>query len=141
MKSEKNEKLLSSIFNVGRLVREELCKGKRPADFTQVEIEVLKFVGNNGSTTMKSVADHLHIKPSSATPIIDNLVKKANLKRVKNKSDRREVYINLTRKGSAALQKKYRDIHKIVTKIFDKLSEKDSETLIKIFNKIDENNK
>ena len=56
MKSKKDEKLLSSIFNVGRLVREELCKGKRPADFTQVEIEVLKFVGNNGSTTMKSVA-------------------------------------------------------------------------------------
>ena len=72
---ELNEKLLSSIFNVGRLIREKIqvdCS----ADFTHAEIEVLKFIGENKITNMKDIADYLHIKPSSTTPLIDHLVKK-----------------------------------------------------------------
>ena len=82
---------------------------------------------------MKSIADYLHIKPSSTTPIIDNLVKKGSIKRISNNEDRRMVYIELTSKGSTTLQKKYKKIHKAIRKIFGKLNDKDKKTLIKIF--------
>jgi DNA-binding MarR family transcriptional regulator len=85
---------------------------------------------------MKSIADYLHIKPSSATTLIDNLVKKGYMKRIQKGSDRRVVYIELTSKGLKVLQKKYKSIHKTLKKIFKKINNKDKNNLIKIFKKI-----
>ena len=133
---EINEKLLSAIFNVGRSIREEICQSNCLADFTQTEIEILKFLHNKKNTTMKSVADYLHIRPSSATPVIDNLVKKGSIKRIKDKNDRRAIFVVLTSKGSNSLQEKYKTIHKTIGRVFKKLNDKDKEKLIKIFEKI-----
>jgi MarR family 2-MHQ and catechol resistance regulon transcriptional repressor len=133
---ETNEKLLSAIFNVGRLIKEEMLLSNCLADFTQTEIEILKFLHGKKGTTMKSIADYLHIKPSSATPVIDCLVERGNLKRVQKKDDRRVVYIELTSKGLKSLQKKYKNIHKTIGKIFGKLNDNDKKILIEIFEKI-----
>lgn len=132
---ELNEKLSSAIFNVGRLIREKI-HADVPADFTQGEIEVLKLLEVKKGITMRMIANYLHIKPSSATPLIGNLVRKGFLKRVNDKADRRIVYIIMTPKGLKTLQKKYKTIHKTINKIFGKLSKKDKENLIKIFSKI-----
>jgi len=137
---ENNEKLLSAIFNVGRLIREEIHKSNCLADFTQAEIEVLKFLHGKKKTTMRAIADYLHIKPSSVTPVIDNLVKKGDIKRAQKKDDRRVVFIELTPKGLKCLQKKYKSIHKTIKKIFGGLNNKDKKTLIRIFEKIHEKN-
>ena len=85
---------------------------------------------------MKSIADYLHIKPSSTTSIIDSLVKKGSIKRAANSGDRRVVYIELTPGGLKSLQKKYKTIHKTIGKLFGKLNEKDKKYLINIFEKI-----
>ena len=90
---ETNEKLLSSIFNVGRLIKEKLHSNNCPVVFTQGEMEVLKFLKGTKNTTMKSIANYLCIKPSSATSAINNLVKKGYVKRIQEKNDRRVVYI------------------------------------------------
>ena len=47
------------------LIREEIHASNCLADFTQTEIEILKFLHGKKNTTMKSIADYLHIKPSS----------------------------------------------------------------------------
>ena len=133
---ENNEQLLSAIFNVGRLIKEKIHSGKCLADFTYAEVEVLKFMHGKKKMTMKAIADYLHIKPSSATPLIDNLVKKGSLKRSQMKGDRRVVYIDLTPKGCMELQKKFKNIHKAIKQIFGKIKNNDKEILIKIFKKI-----
>ena len=133
---ETNEKLLSAIFNIGRLIKEEIRKSKCLADFSQSEIETLKFLHGKKNTTMRAIADYLYIKPSSTTPIIDDLVKKGSIKRVHNKNDRRVVYIELSHKGLNSLQKKYKNIHKTIKEIFGKLNEKDKKILMKILEKI-----
>lgn len=135
------EKLLSVIFNVGRLIKEEIHKSNCLADFTQTEIEILKFLHGRKNTTMKAIADYMHIKPASATPLIDNLVKKGSIKRVPKKGDRRVIYIELNPKGLKCLQKKYKNIHKTIGKIFGELNNSDKKILIKIFDKIHDKNK
>jgi len=137
---EINEKLLSAIFNVGRLVREKVNSSGCLNDFTYSEFEVLKFIQNKKDITMKSISDHLHIKPPSVTPVIDSLIKKGILSRIQSARDRRVIYINLTAKGKKFLQKKYKNIHKIIGEIFGKLNEKDKRKLIKLFEKIHEKN-
>jgi DNA-binding MarR family transcriptional regulator len=137
---EKNEKLLSAIFNVGRMIREQIGASNCLLDFTQAEIEVMKFIWTKKSTTMREIADYMHIKPSSATPIINHLVSNGSLKRTKDKNDRRIIYIGLTSKGLKSLQKKYKTIHKTLKNIFGKLNNNDRDNLIKIFEKIHEDN-
>jgi len=133
---ETNEKLLSAIFNVGRLIKEKIQISNRLDNFTQTEIEILKFLHGKKDVTMKSIADYLHIKPSSATPVIDNLAKKGEIKRAQKKGDRRVVYIEMTSKGTKSLQKKCKNIHKTISIIFEKLNETEKKNLIKIFEKI-----
>ena len=133
------EKLLSEIFNIGRLIKGRIWESKCLAGFTNSEMEVLKFLDGKKDVTMKSISDYLCIKPSSATPVIENLVKKYNLKRVKNLQDRRELRIVLTEKGRKALKEKHKKIHDAIKKIFRPLNEKDKNNLIKILKKISEN--
>ena len=135
-----NEKLLSAIFNVGRIIKEKIHLNSCLVDFTQGEMEILKFLKDKKNTTMKSIAGYLCIKPSSATSVIDNLVKKGYVKRTQDKKDRRVVYIDLTPKGLKSLQKTFKNIHKNIKEIFGKLKEEDKNTLIKIFKKIHDEN-
>ena len=133
---ENNEKLLSVISNVGRLIRERIHASNCLADLTYAEVEILKFLQAKKDNTMKSIADYLHIKPSSATPVIDNLVKMGNIKRIQKKGDRRVIYVELTAKGKKSLQNKYKKIHETIKEIFGGLNKKDKQLLIKIFEKI-----
>jgi len=137
---EINEKLLSVIFNVGRSIRGKIILSDCLKDFTYSEFEVLKFVQNKKDITMKSISDHLHIKPPSVTPMVDSLIKRGNLKRIQGTGDRRVIYITLTQKGEKSLQKKYKNVHKIIEKIFGELNDKDKKNLIKIFERIHEKN-
>ena len=138
---ETNEKLLSAIFNIGRLIREEIHASNCLADFSHTEVEVLKFLQGKKNTTMKAIADYLHIKPSSTTSVVNSMVKKGSIKRAANSGDRRVVYIELTAKGLKSLQNKYKNIHKTIGKLFGKLNDKDKKYLINIFEKIHAENK
>ena len=137
---EKNEKLLSVIFNIGRLIREEIQTSNCYVDFTHTEVEILKFLHNKKNITMKTIADYLYIKPSSATPVVNKLVGSGNIKRVESKNDRRVIYIEITPKGKKFLEKKNKSIHKTIGKIFGKLNEKDKKILINILEKIHDEN-
>lgn len=130
------EKLLSAIFNVGGLIRKKIHESNCLEDFTRTEIEILKLLNDKKSRTMKFIAGYLHIKPSSATPVVDGLVKRGNLKRTQSKDDRRVVYIEITFRGLKSLQEKYKNIHKTIRNVFGKLSDKDKKNLIKIFNRL-----
>jgi len=136
MKNKTNENLLSAIFSVGRITREKIHESKCFRDFTQSEMEILMFLHEKHSATMKSIADYLHIKPSSATPVIDNLVKKNTIKRIEKPGDRRVICLELTSNGLKSLHEKNKNVQKIISKFFKKLSEEDKKNLIKIIQKI-----
>jgi len=129
-----NDKLLSSIFDVGRLVRQKMFLSKCFCDLSHSEIEVLFFLKDNGTSTMKTISDHLRIKPSSVTPTIDKLFKKKILKRTADKKDRRMIYIGLTKTGLNKIEQKHQEIQKNIKNIFDKLNKRNKQELIKILN-------
>ncbi len=133
---EINEILASNIFNIGRLIKEKIRSSDCLNDFTYLEFEILKFIERERETTMKSITDYLHIKPPSATPVINKLVDSGNIKRIQKSDDKRVIHIELTSKGLGLLQKKYKNIRKAVETFFSKLSDKDKRELIKILEKI-----
>lgn len=138
MAEQNNEKLISLIFNVGRIIKEQVHMSLH---ISPVEFEVLKFVNKNKNLTMKALADYLHIKPPSVTSIIDGLVEKGELKRVRsNKSDRRVIYIGMTKKGLKTHQKYCNLLYLKIKKVFAGLSTKEKDSLEAILNKVLKNN-
>lgn len=133
-----DEKLSSTIFNLGRLIKERIHTSKCLFDFTQSEMEVLKFLDGKKNITMKDIADYLHIKPSSATPVIESLVKRKLLTRTQSDSDRRIIYIALSSKGKEELKEKYKNVRNTIKTIFQGLNDNDKKKLIDIFSKIND---
>jgi DNA-binding MarR family transcriptional regulator len=136
---ETNEKLFTSIFNVSRILRRKILVDECFKDLSHSEVEALLFLKEAKIATMKAIADHLEIKPSSITPVIDKLFHKKLLHRVADKKDRRIIYISLTKNGSKGIENKRKQLHKNIKKMFSELSEKDKKNLTRIFQKITKN--
>lgn len=67
--------------------------------------QILRFVAEQKSVTMKDLARHLSITPPSATSLVECLVKKGWLARVTDKKDRRVVRICVTQSGRKMMRR------------------------------------
>jgi len=132
-----NEKLFSSLFNMGRLIRREVFLHENCCqDISHSEIEVMLFLNEAKSSTMRKISDYLKIKPSSLTPVIERMHKKKMLARNSDKKDRRTVYISLTKTGIKSMENKRKQVHYHLKKIFKKISDKNKKELLKIIDLI-----
>jgi DNA-binding MarR family transcriptional regulator len=132
-----NEQLLTSIQNMGRLMRREVFSHKNFCqDISHSEIEVMFFLKEKKTATMRAIADHLRVRPSSVTPVIEKMFNKKMLSRTPDKKDRRTIYISLTKNGLKTLVRKQKDMHEHIKNFFQKVSEKNKKELLKIINTI-----
>lgn len=108
--SKKIEYLISLFFNTGRLIKEQSsdvgnidCTAIRKHHFSMLRVEVIQFIRDE-KPTMKRIAEYLHVRASSATSLINNLVKAGYIKRTTDPNDRRMVQIIITKKGEKFLE-------------------------------------
>ncbi|MCZ6702953.1 MAG: MarR family transcriptional regulator [Ignavibacteria bacterium] len=81
---------------------------------TQAEYRCLRLFGKNESINNKTIATRMKLSPSRLTRIIDGLVVKGYIRRQIDSHDRRNMKVNLSRKGKSLVQKlnsSYVDIH------------------------------
>ena len=74
-------------------------------DMTVAQLRVLLLLHTEGETRMSSIAGTLGIAVSTATGIIENLVKKELVTRVPDSEDRRVVICGLTRQGQETINR------------------------------------
>ena len=86
--------------------------------------------------TMSQLSDQMNFPMSTATGIVDRLVKKGYIQRDKSESDRRIVVISLTEKGKAFIDDLKTNILAYIKKAYDILDEEEKKYLFKIFNKV-----
>jgi len=98
--------------------------------FTLLTVDKLKEV------TMGQLSDNMSFPMSTATGIIDRLVRKGYIERGKSESDRRIVVISLTDKGKAFVESMKNLILSNIKKAYDVLNEQERETLFRIADKI-----
>lgn len=127
--------LISVIFTVSRLMREHATDQEKIDPFTFLQLETLRYIDEKSDPFMKGIADYLWITPPSATSLINGLVKTRQLERVYDKDDRRMIRLIITAKGKKTLNAGFKKKIKFMKKMFDKLSEKEIDDLIKIFEK------
>ena len=85
------------FFEAGRKIKRCIDRERGPLSLTQSE--VLRFVEEHKSPTMRDIAQHLQITAPSATSLIAEMVAQAYLTRKNNPQDRREVHLLLTTVG------------------------------------------
>ncbi len=121
-----------SIMSFHYRMVNELRKKSKEFGFSVSQMEVLHFVIEKGKPTMKEVAEHLQIKPPSATAIIETLCKKKLLKREVSKKDKRITRISFTENIWKFLKSFKSKKILILKSIFSKLGDKEKKELIKI---------
>lgn len=95
-------KLLVEVYNDISRIEEQALKKSRLNDLSTTEMHTIEVIGMYGSKTMSEIASQLDITTGTLTPMVDKLIKKNYLERKRSETDRRLVYVNLTRKGRLA---------------------------------------
>ena len=103
-------------------------------DLTYTQYVVMMYFWEEGSSNLKDLGRTLILDSSTLTPLINKLVKKGFLEKIKQTRDERYVMISLTEKGKA-LQEKALNIP-LKVKDCVAISEEESMQLYKILNKI-----
>ena len=85
---------------------------------------------------MSQAADYINVPMSTATGVVERLVKNGFLKRERSESDRRIVTIMLTDKGKKVVEDLKDVIHKYVKIIDDSLNDEERKLIFNIFTKL-----
>lgn len=103
------------------------------------ELLALVTIYSEKEIIMRELAEKLEINSSTATGIIDRLVKKKMILRKRNQSDRRIVKVSISKQGKelVSLYQKQRDI--IYTRMMDVLTVEEQEFFLNILEKIANN--
>ena len=117
-----------------RLLREFVKKQSRmiekTGDITLPQMAILHILKDMARCKMTEIAKFLSVTTSAATGIVDRMVKSGLLKRVRDVSDRRIVNIELTTKGTRAINIIFKERQKMMIDIFRHFNSKERETYL-----------
>jgi len=104
--------------------------------FSKSELLALLFVDRYEEIIMSRVAEYINVSMSTATGIVERLVKKGYLQRKRSEADRRIVVVKLTDNGESLINEIKEVIFYYLRVITESLSEEEKELLGRIFIKI-----
>ena len=123
-----------SIISFHYRMVNELRKKSKEFGLSVSQMEVLHYVVEHKNPTMKEIADHLQVKPPSATTIIETLCKKKLLKREVSGKDKRITRVSFT-EDIWKFFKTFKSKKILILKsIFSELNDVDKKDLIRIIN-------
>ncbi len=103
---------------------------------SKTEMFTLLLLDRHKEIIMSQIADYINVPMSTATGIVDRLVKKGYLKRDRSDNDRRIVVIQLTEDGQHLLDKFKVSVNKYIDIINQGLTEEEREFLFRIMLKV-----
>ena len=105
-------------------------------NITISQFGILDAIYHLGPLTQKALGKKIFKSGGNITHVVDNLEKRALVKRYRGKKDRRNFEIHLTKKGEKLITKVLPGYVKVIKEEFGILSQEESETLQKLCKKI-----
>ena len=131
IKTSDSDQLLPLMFEMGRLMKREMNReGADPLSY--LHIETLRYIQEQGTPSMREVAEYLKIAPPSATALIDAFVKDGLLDRSADTNDRRVVRLQLSASGRKSIDRMMQQRAKAFSRIIAPLSTQDCVELTRI---------
>lgn len=131
-KAQHIEELFNSIGQLRRLFEAYAQESGDEKVASYMQFATLKYLKHHPNSTVGDIAGCRNLSKSSATQLIERLVKSGLVKRIHDKEDRRIVRLAITAVGDRemlAQRKNY--IHKI-SKLFANVPDEDLEELVRI---------
>lgn len=125
--------LLPLLFEFGRMVR---CRMRAKERLTLPQLEMLHFVYDNGSPSMRLVARHLRIQAPTATTLAADLVKLRLIERKPDPRDRRRIHLVLTSKGERVFKESLCKRGEVIAALFKEIQAEDQREFERILEKI-----
>ena len=116
------EMLANLTFNLLIRCQEKEAHLAEQHNLLEAELKCLRNIGSEESINNKDFSERMNLSPSRITRIIDGLVKKGYIQREIDMSDRRNMKINLSRKGenlTNKINKSFIEIHKEILEEID----------------------
>ena len=130
-------KLLVDTFNDVMYIEEQALKIGMFSDVSITEVHTIEAVTMYKKKTMSELAKCLNITVGTLTVAINNLVKKGYVERFKSETDKRVVYVGLTKRGRL-LYRVHDKFHKDMVKAtIDGLSKQEEDILANALIRLD----
>ncbi|USG66616.1 MarR family transcriptional regulator [Brevibacillus ruminantium] len=100
---------------------------------------ILKTLGMKGRQKVSTLAEMLRITPGAVTSLSDKLIVNGYATRIRDETDRRVVYLEITDQGREVMQKYRAESRAAVKQFFAGLSEEDIQHLTRIYEQVLQN--
>jgi DNA-binding MarR family transcriptional regulator/YHS domain-containing protein len=104
-------------------------------NLTEIEWDVLRFLGQHGDTKMRELAGACDIALSTMTGVIDRLVEQGLIRRRHSTTDRRVVLVRLTARGKLAHDERLDADMRLVFTMLQSLTPAEQRTLVQLVQK------
>ena len=139
---KKSKEFLDSIAKIKKLAH----RYKRSETFQPIMLMTMKIIyndcvnnkGNENYYGMKTseLTKKMCITKPATSKMLNAMEEKGYIERISNKSDRRVVYVKITREGEEFLENQNKKFEKFTYKIVEKMGEEDIDTFIRLFGKL-----
>ncbi len=126
-KNENASKLADLTFKLLANCQEKEARLAEKYGLTQSEFRCLRLFNKDDVLNNKQIAERMNLSPSRLTRIIDGLVTKNYINRQIEPTDRRNMKVDLSKRGKVIVQKlndSYVNIHKEILEDIDKTQHK-----------------
>jgi len=122
---------LHLLREFGRIYTQRILSGEADvSDLKQSQIKVFYVFRDQDSYSMKQLADKAGVKLPNMTMMIDEMEQAGLVQRVRDKTDRRKVLVNLTVKGRKVRNRFLEKRQTFAKEMFLKLAKTDKEELL-----------
>lgn len=139
---KKSKEFLDSIAKIKKLAH----RYKKTEEFQPVMMMTMKIIYNDylnnkenenyyGLKTSELTKKMCITKPATSK-MLNVMEEKGYIERTSNKSDRRVVYVKITKEGEEFLKNQNRNFEKFTCKIVEKMGEEDTDNFIRLFGKL-----
>ncbi len=132
MNNDNTNQLAEAMFQVFRLMKDEMSFAKNVTHLSILQIHTLIFLSINKEVTMSDIAEYFHVELPSATSLLNKLCDQKLVRRSADENDRRLVKISLTNEGKTLLKLVMKERKIKLEKILSYLSPKERTDLLNI---------
>jgi DNA-binding MarR family transcriptional regulator len=141
MKQNNIQELINRYVAVSFTVNkkaESLIKGQIGDELTNDQHYILRYIYRSGECTSTELADAFEVNKSAITAIINRMVDREWIKRTRDESDRRVVYLTLTDTGNKLFEKTEEKVLSLVESIITKFDGKEVQNFLQTYEKLAE---
>lgn len=124
------------VYFLSMRIVQSMVSEQLQSDLTHEQYIVFNTLKNLGTATPSDLATRCNVNRSAITAMIDRLVAKGLVKRLRDENDRRVVLLESTDKGDAVFAEVKDNVHRFIQSIIEQLSTHEVESFIQTYEKI-----